>query len=58
MSKIFKRTEFLKLQSFENEQKKHGSWIRNRAEQKTEAVIQRLFSICRRLAFRPAMCKP
>jgi len=38
MAKTFKRTEFLRLKPFKNEQKKHGSISRNRAEQKTEAV--------------------
>lgn len=38
MAKTFKRTKLLRLKPFKNEQKKHGSISRNRAEQKTEAV--------------------
>ena len=38
MAKTFKRTEFLRLKPFKNEQKKHGSTSRNRTEQKTQVT--------------------
>ncbi len=41
MPKTFKRLEFLRVKPFKNEQKKHGSTSRNRAEKK-----RRLFRVC------------
>ena len=57
MAKTFKRTEFLRLKPFKNEQKKHGSTSRNRAEE-TPSLIPRLFSIYHRLTFHPATYRP
>ncbi len=45
MAKTFKRTEFLRLKPFKNEQKKHGSTSRNRTERKPVTYSASVFHL-------------